>query len=75
MDGRTVLRMDVAFHMGTTLWALLESLCGTHVLLAYQNTDRISIMVPVQEFCLSDHSRYIHTYVCTRSDGFLIIVI
>ena len=36
MDGRAVVEVDIEFYIGTMSWALPESLCGIHVLLAYQ---------------------------------------
>ena len=36
VDTRAMLRVDIGVYLGTILWVLLESICRTHVLLAYQ---------------------------------------
>ena len=33
-----ILRLDIGFCIGTIAWALLNSLCRIHALLAYQKT-------------------------------------
>ena len=36
MESRTILKVDIGFHTGLILWALLKSLYRIHVRLAYK---------------------------------------
>ena len=37
METSAILRIDMEFYMGAICWALRKSLCGIHVLWAYQS--------------------------------------